>query len=54
MAPAKKTANQERVEDSAVYEAVRDATETKVALAALAESTYEWVRENAKLARGMP
>jgi hypothetical protein len=41
--------NQESVEDSKLFEAVRDATETKKALRELANSKNSWVQEYSKL-----
>ncbi len=43
-------ANQESVEDSTVFEAVRDAQETSKALRSLKDSKVEWVSEYATLA----
>ena len=41
--------NQESVEDSKLFEAVRDAAETKKALRELTKASNSWVQEYAKL-----
>lgn len=46
--------NQESVEDSTLFERVRDSPETKNALEALAESKNIWIKEYSKLARERP